>query len=194
MNDHSPIKALHGIPGRQRGASLFIALIVLLVVTVLALSSAREVVLEARMTGNFIEQQRVGNSAESGLRDGERGVTSVITPLEASPECEPARPCLLTATPSFDTALFDNPDNFQAYSPADGTEPNENTTIQWYALPAPTGGETGATENPEYGNMLNQTGTFRYEINSKAQTTFQARPNSVAILRSTTAKFFDNGN
>ena len=46
--------AVH-FPKQQRGAVLFIALIMLLVITVLAVSSMREVTLEARITGNFLE-------------------------------------------------------------------------------------------------------------------------------------------
>ncbi|MES2820552.1 MAG: PilX N-terminal domain-containing pilus assembly protein [Pseudomonadota bacterium] len=199
MNTYTTIKALHGAPGQQRGASLFIAMIILLVVTVLALSSAREVALESRITGNFIEQQRLGNSAESGLRDGELSMTLPVKPLEPSADCPTAAPtvrpgaCLLATLPSYEN-LFADAAKSRPYFPLDGTESDVNTGIQWYALMAPTGGESGATENPEYGNMLNQTGTFRYEVNSQAQTTFTNRPNSVAMLRSNTAKFFDNGN
>lgn len=58
------------MPKRQDGATLFIALIILLVVTLLAVSSVREVTLESRMTGIFIEQQRLLNAAEAGLREG----------------------------------------------------------------------------------------------------------------------------
>jgi type IV pilus assembly protein PilX len=80
---------------------------------------------------------------------------------------------------------------FRPYYPENGTAVNLNTLVNWYGLPAPSGGENGESENPEYGSMLGATGTFRYEINSQATNTASNNSN---YLRSTTAKFFDNGN
>ncbi|UVE18495.1 PilX N-terminal domain-containing pilus assembly protein [Pseudomonas sp. LS44] len=192
LNKHlSPYK-------KQQGASLFIALIILLVVTLLALSSAREVTLESRITGNYIEQQRLANSAESGLRDGEASVVASITPLEPTSSCAAVDanaqpPCLLnlinnayTYTLQFATA-----GKYRPYHPKNGTQANSNTTINWYAMPAPSGGGDGEAENPEYGSMLGATGTFRYEVNSQA---VNNSTSNVHNLRSTTAKLFDNGN
>lgn len=182
-------------PGNQKGASLFIALIILLVVTLLALSSVREVALETRITGNFIEQQKLSNSAESGLRDGENSVTTGIKPLEPKPSCTevmegtqlPA--CLLTIPSGYSYSLRFG--QSRIYLPKDGTLPDSNTTIRWYGLPAPSGGEDGEAENPEYGSMFTGNAIFRYEVNSQA---INDSTSNVTTLRSTTAKLFDNGN
>lgn len=182
----------------QQGASLFIALIILLVVTLLALSSVREVTLESRITGNFIEQQKLANSAEAGLRDGEASVTIPITPLEPTTNCTTTsvgRPpaCLLKLLSSGYTysLLFADAGKSRPYYPKNGTQPNSNTTIKWYALPAPSGEEHGEALNPEYGTRLGGGGITFYEINSQAINT---STDNASYLRSITAKLFDNGN
>ncbi len=170
------------ISNKQKGASLFIALIVLLVVTLLALSSAREVTLESRITGNFTEQQITTNSAESGLRNGERAMITTFSPLEpqASPDCTSIQPCFLNLVAS-------NNQNFthaQAYKTSDETTLNKTT--KWYSQIAPSGESNNEAENPEYGNMMLGIGTFRYEVNSRATN----NQGSHTYLRSTTAKVF----
>ncbi|MBM7063101.1 pilus assembly protein PilX [Pseudomonas sp. UL073] len=193
------VKSAGSSPQTQRGASLLIALVILLVVTVLALSSARETTLESRITGNLVEQQKLINAAESGLRDGELGMTARIRPLEPTDDCATASagtvpaPCLLKlASTGYSYAmLFSTAGKSRPYYPKDATTPETNFAIAWYGLPAPSGGESGEAENPEYGNMLNQTGIFRYEINSQAANNVTGNADAI---RSTTAKLFDNGN
>lgn len=163
----------------QRGAALFVALIILLVVTVLALSGVRETTLEARITGNFIEQQKLLNNTEAALRQGERALTSPLKPLEPN-NCTGAY-CFLNVAPAytqdFTTAL--------TYSPVTG---ESNQTIKWYAVQAPSGATEGQAENPEYGNMMLGIGTFRYEINAETE---NSASNNKTNLRTTTAKVFN---
>lgn len=183
---------------RQSGASLFIALIILLLVTVFALSSTRETALESRITANYIEQQRLLNGAEAGLRDGESWMVSPIRPLDptascaaASPNTVPA-PCLLSLRNNVPTysVLFATSNLSRPYYPKDGTQADSAMPVRWYALPAPNGGASAQNENPESLQQAQGTGTFRYEINSKAATTATG---NATYLRSTTAKYFDNG-
>lgn len=191
-----PQRNANGLRHRQTGASLFIALIIMLLVTVLALSSTREVALESRITANFVEQQRLSNGAEAGLRDGEYSMINRLRPLEPTASCAAAAegsipaPCLLTLRNNAATyaLLFNTSGLSRDYRPKDGTQADTKMPVVWYALPAPGGAESGEAENPEYGNMLIQTGTFRYEVNAKASTTGNA-----TYMRSTTAKLFDNG-
>jgi type IV pilus assembly protein PilX len=196
MNTVRPHRNSYGSRQGQTGASLFIALIIMLLVTVLALSSTREVALESKITANFVEQQRLANGAEAGLRDGEYSMTDRLRPLEPTASCASATsgtvpaPCLLTLRNNLATyaLLFDSAGLSRTYNPKDGTQADSNMPVVWYALPAPGGAESGEAENPEYGNMLIQTGTFRYEVNAKASTSRNA-----TYMRSTTAKLFDNG-
>lgn len=191
---HAHLKNSYEIPNQQ-GAALFVALIILLLITLLALSGVREVILESRIVGNLIEQQKLFNGAESGLRDGEVNITKPITPLEPSNSCTGGTnppPCLLKLTNNAYSYgfVFGTNGMSRPYKPVDGTESNSNTSISWYAMPAPSGGQDGESENPEYGSMFTGNATFRYEVNSKSTNTTS---NNSAYLRSTTAKLFDAG-
>lgn len=162
----------------QRGASLLIALVFLLILTVLAAGSMREVALEARITGNVAVQKELMSAAESALRDGERRATE-RGPQEPAKECtdiEAQRLCLLDRIPTY----AQNFDDRQVYSPSDETT-LEHDAI-WYALIAPSGESQGESENPEYGNLMQGLGVFRYEVNSASTSN-----NLTAALRSTTA-------
>lgn len=166
-------------PTKERGAALFIALIMLLVITLLALSGARETTLESRITGNLSEQQKLINYAEAALREGEKRLTSPSKPLEQN-DCS-GNYCFLSEDPAylqdFGTAL--------GYSPVTG---ESEQAIRWYAVAAPSGAAEGQAENPEYGNMMLGIGTFRYEINAEAE---DSTTEHKANLRSTTAKVFN---
>lgn len=170
---------MKAMPNKQHGAALFVALIILLVVTLLALSGVRETTLEARITGNFIEQQKLLNYTEAALRQGERSLTSPLKPLEPN-KCTGAY-CFLNTAPAyqqdFETAMN--------YSPVTG---ESNPFVKWYAVQAPSGATEGQAENPEYGNMMLGIGTFRYEINAEAE---NSATKNKANLRTTTAKVFN---
>ena len=80
---------MNNFPAQQRGATLVIALAILVIVTLLAVSSMREVVLESRITGNVIEQTRLQNAAESGLREGERRFVNTCVRRSPAPVVRP---------------------------------------------------------------------------------------------------------
>jgi type IV pilus assembly protein PilX len=58
-------------PSHERGATLLVALVMLLIMTVLAVSSMRGVVLESRITGNRAENSRLQGAANAALREAE---------------------------------------------------------------------------------------------------------------------------
>ena len=58
-------------PVRQQGAVLLIALVVLLVITVLAVTNMRGVVLESRITANRTAMQKLQEQADAALREAE---------------------------------------------------------------------------------------------------------------------------
>lgn len=68
-----PVRQL-GTAGRrrQRGISLIVSLVLLVLVTVLALGSMRGVVLQARMSGTTHDRSLAFQAAEAALRDAER--------------------------------------------------------------------------------------------------------------------------
>ncbi|EQM78349.1 PilX N-terminal domain-containing pilus assembly protein [Stutzerimonas stutzeri] len=59
------------LPSKERGATLLVALVMLLIMTVLAVSSMRGVVLESRITGNRAENLRLQGAANAALREAE---------------------------------------------------------------------------------------------------------------------------
>jgi len=168
-------------PTRQDGSTLFVALIMLLVITLLALSGARETTLESRITGNFIEQQKLLNDAEATLREGEKQLTLSNKPVE--PSCA-----------SDDSYCLLNPPGGASYSQSFTSSrgyvlvSGDTSTNRWYAIPAPSGATEGQAENPEYGNMMLGIGTFRYEVNTVSESTVTGQK---ANLRTTTAKVFN---
>ncbi len=61
-------------PRRQRGAILIVALIFLVVMTLLILSSVRGTVMQERMASNLYDRSLAFQAAEAALREGERWV------------------------------------------------------------------------------------------------------------------------
>ncbi len=167
-------------PARQQGSTLFVALIMLLVITLLAISGARETTLESRITGNFVEQQKLLNDAEATLRQGEKQLTVGNKPIE--PSCsEGDGYCFRNDVPTYAQSFGSGALAYEVVS-------NDNSTNKWYAIPAPSGATEGQAENPEYGNMMLGIGTFRYEVNAVSESTVTGQKIN---LRTTTAKVFN---
>lgn len=64
---------------RQRGAVLIVSLIVLLVVTMIAVSSMRGTVLEEKMAGNTRDRNVAFQTAESAIREAETFIEGVVS-------------------------------------------------------------------------------------------------------------------
>lgn len=67
-------RTLRAPASRQRGATLFIALMLLILLTLLALSAAQVTGLQERMAGNYKCDADAFDDAEQLLRDREKGV------------------------------------------------------------------------------------------------------------------------
>lgn len=164
----------------QRGATLFVALIILLVITLLALSGARETSLESRMTGNLSEQQDLLNLSEATLREGEGIFTQGSSPIQDYACDADSDYCFVDATPSY-TQDFSTA---KAYSLSSGST---TKSMKWYGITASTGESSGQSQNPEYGNIMRGVGTFTYEVNTKAE---DSNTKQQIRLRSTVSKTF----
>jgi type IV pilus assembly protein PilX len=112
--------------GRQRGAVLFVALVMLLIITLLAVGSLHQVQLETRIAANQLEEQRLLSAAESALREGESKLAASSSPLD---DCSTsASPCYTDkATSTYNTDFS----NSNTYTGTDGS-----TTLlrngRWY--------------------------------------------------------------
>lgn len=76
MNARLPAVTL---PGRQRGAALIIGLILLLVLTILAISGVVSSTLELRMTANQQQQERAFQAADTGVEQAMTAATFSTT-------------------------------------------------------------------------------------------------------------------
>jgi len=153
------MKTPTSMKNNQNGAALFIALIMLLVITLLAVSSMRETTLEARITANRLESKRLMGSAEAGLREGERRLSATLAP----PETCGSIPCIQGIVTNYDTDFS----NAHAYSGLKGNT-SMNRNVHWYMKNINAGGANNEAEDPEYGAYAQGIGKYYYEINSQA--------------------------
>ena len=68
------------MPTNERGAALIVALVMLLVMTVLGVTAARNTNLQERMAGNLRDNNLAFQAAERGLREGEEFLESATIP------------------------------------------------------------------------------------------------------------------
>ena len=77
--------AMTSMPGRQGGAVLIIALLLLVVLTLLGTSSMQNTVLQERMAGNMNQRNLGLQAAEAALREGESWLAGLAAaPVEKS--------------------------------------------------------------------------------------------------------------
>lgn len=81
------------VPGRQKGVSLLVVLVLLLIMTLLGLAILRGTMMEERMTANMYERGLSFQAAESALREGE-AVAGTI-PVAPNAGCNAAGVCAL---------------------------------------------------------------------------------------------------
>jgi type IV pilus assembly protein PilX len=108
----------------QRGISLIISLVLLVVVTLIALGSMRGVVLQARMSGTTYDRSLAFQAAEAALREAERRAAT------ASSADIPANGCSngYCATPALDSTPRWSDDAFTGWRIAVAAAPTEAPT------------------------------------------------------------------
>lgn len=77
--------------GSQRGISLLVVLVLLLIMTLLGLAILRSTMLEERMAGNMYERSLAFQAAESALREGE--LIAATAPVAPSSGCDTSGVC-----------------------------------------------------------------------------------------------------
>jgi type IV pilus assembly protein PilX len=151
---------------RQNGATLLVAIIMLLIITLLALSSMRGVSLESRITGNLKMQKTLFNAAEGALRIGENSISRVAPP-SASSVCNSTFCLRWSLSDLAVPATKDTPTRFTSADVNNVTTVvnNYDVTVQWYVVDL--GNLVGTSQG-----MSAATGTgFRYyEVNACAST------------------------
>ena len=64
---------------KQHGASLFIALVILIVLSLIGVSTMRSAIVQERMNGNLRDKQLAFEAAEAALRDAESFIEGIVT-------------------------------------------------------------------------------------------------------------------
>lgn len=94
MRSRAPSKS------QQRGAALFVAMIMLMLMLLMAVVGMRTVTLESRIAGNMLESQRLQETADGALREGERviqkyGISLAQCATDASSTLTAGKPCFI---------------------------------------------------------------------------------------------------
>ncbi|OEC35594.1 type IV pilus assembly protein PilX [Pseudomonas cuatrocienegasensis] len=196
---------------KQRGAVLFIALIMLLVLTLLAINSMRGVTLETRITANRAQETKLINVADAALREAEfryygpGNIPDKLEPKAANCSTDNTlnvnginKPCLLAIQTSnlldfvnhpegaSEDYLGDDSSGGLLWMPYRGTDAQETTQASAQAdahWNSIQAGEAGnAAVNAEYGMVAEGQGTYFYMNNGKAGETL--------FLQSTNANIY----
>ncbi|AHL74287.1 pilus assembly protein PilX [Stutzerimonas stutzeri] len=178
----------------QKGAVLLVSLVMLLVLTLLAVSSMRGVTLESRITASRAHDMQLKSVADAALREAEfrfYGPGNLVEKLEAQADnCAVSntlkttglnKPCLLAIKTDHLLAFVDQPESIDGdfleassniWMPYRGTDPTAETEANtqydaaWHSILAV---ETGnAAVNAEYGMVAEGQGTYFYLNNGKA--------------------------
>ncbi|MFY1019068.1 pilus assembly PilX family protein [Ectopseudomonas khazarica] len=196
---------------KQRGAVLFIALIMLLVLTLLAISSMRGVTLETRITANRAQEMKLINVADAALREAEfrfYGPSNIPDKLEPkAANCSTNntlnvnginKPCLLAIQENDLLNFVNSPKSANAdyldddssggllWMPYRGTDAQKSTQASAQVdakWNSIRATESGSTAfNAEYGMVAEGQGTYFYMNNGKA--------GEIIFLQSTNANIY----
>jgi type IV pilus assembly protein PilX len=78
---------MRSAPSNQRGVSLIVSLVLLVIVTMLAVGSLRGVLMQSRMSGTTTDRSMAFEAAEAALRDAERRAALVDTSIFPAAGC-----------------------------------------------------------------------------------------------------------
>ena len=175
----------------QKGATLLVALMMLLIITLLALSSMRGVSLESRITGNLKLQKTLNNAAEGALRVGELSISgssppSVITTCVTG-TCMPwGKADLLPLSANSDT-----PTRFGTGNAANvaSLTTNYDVKVQWYVVDL---GNITVQASVQNDCALRGCGPRYYEVNSCASTVLCTSDATTprVMMRSVIARYY----
>lgn len=164
---------------KQKGASLFIALVILVVLTLLAVSSMRGVVLENKITNAFLIDSKLLNQAETTTASVENKINEYSIIFEE---------CLDDDIPSGHKVCLNSKLLNKLKVDTDQMISDEGTHIEklkshWQIARVPTG------QNPEYGQIAAGMGNFLFEITVKAE--LEDNPQERIYLRTVYLKSFN---
>lgn len=164
---------------KQKGASIFIALVFLIVLTLLAVSSMRGVVLDNKVSSGFVTDSKLFNQAETNLANIENEVGQYLSHLSICPSEGLPSDQKLCIKPNLKNKLEVEDDEMLEHS---GAEIN-NIKSGWYMMPVHAPGL-----NPEYSQNLRGIGTYMYETTVKSEV--ETNSNEYIYIRAVYTKYF----
>lgn len=175
----------------QAGTTLLVALVMLLIITLLALSSLRGVSLESRITGNLKLQKTLTNAAEGALRIGESSINASKAPSVIAAcvpaTCMPWRKADLLPL----TANLDTPTRFGSGNSANvaNVTTNYDVKVQWYVVDL---GNITVQASSQNNCALTGCGPRYYEVNSCASTVLCTSDTTTprVMLRTVIARYY----
>lgn len=175
--------------GHQSGVTLIVALVFLLIITVLGISSMRGVALESRITGNLRQEKILTEAAEAGLRIGENSIPANKLPDKNTTTCTSTdcTPWILSDLVT-DATVTDTPSRFTSiYATKVATvTTGYDTKIQWYVV------QIGKLDKSMNSCALTGCGVIYFEVNACASTVLCTSDTTTrrVILRSVFARYY----
>lgn len=173
---------------RERGASLIVAMLFLVVLTVLGLAAVRSSTMQERMAGNDRDRATAFEAAEAALRDAERDILANITTADDFNAACDGGLCLpsTTATPRWNSIdwtgatsrVYGAASGAGAY-PVDVSQPPRYLIELLPDVPAGAGNSLSANAKSSTG------GGTAYRITARA---WGRRPNTQVMLQSVYVK------
>ncbi len=150
---------------KQHGAALFVAMIMLLLMLMMAVVGMRTVTLESRIAGNMLESQRLLETADGTLREGERviqkyGISLAQCDAKATSTLTAGTPCFVSEARN-DTLGLDS--NYSVSTKSTGFDMSGYWYPRYISTQCPKGSSaTAALETASTGC------TEFYEVNAQA--------------------------
>lgn len=141
------MKAMHSTQGRQQGAALLTALVFLVILTMLVISSMTSNIMEERMAANSQETNRIFQAAESGIEivmnDADAFQTTNLADLDGTASDTYAKPPV--AIGSYNASVSYNAIYRQMTTPPRGSGWDSTMAYYHFDMEAVAASPSGAT-------------------------------------------------
>jgi type IV pilus assembly protein PilX len=187
-------------PRRQRGVALFVALILLVLTTLIAVAASRSTLLQERMSGNMFDHSIAFQRAEAALRAAEAAITLdwQITNL-GGVDCTLATnvstsACYPTPVNTFSNVAGPTWQTVSgAYNVNGSRAPGSPQYLIQLVAKGRSGGDLGLDANADFGNYGNNYASddaLFYRITARSSAPTAAGDRSLVVLQSTVRRIY----
>lgn len=185
---------------RQRGVALFVALILLVLTTLIAVAASRSTLLQERMSGNMYDRTVAFQRAEAALRAAEAAITldwrianlggidcTLSTKVETS-DCYsvPVNAFANVTGPTWQTV----PDVYKVNS---GRAPGDPQYVIQLVGKGKSGGDLGLDANADFGNYGNNYASddaLYFRVTARSSAPAASGDRSLVVLQSTVRRIY----